>query len=85
MVSASEFKSEDLGFDTLVGAEGGGGGLPLRRDNSCAGLFVPDPPSCVRHTPKFALTPKIPYPCVVNSRPQSRWYGHTKILHELGE
>ena len=33
--------------------------------NSCADLFVPDPLSCVWHTPKFMRRFKIPYPSVL--------------------
>ena len=40
MVRASEFKSEDSGFDPLAGQGESLWGI------SCADLFVPDPPSC---------------------------------------
>ena len=43
------------------------------RVNSCADLFVPESPSCVRHAPKVMRTLKIPYPSVVKeSRPRSQ-------------
>ena len=66
MVSASEFKSEDLGFDPLAAGQDGGAVFLSLRVNSCADLFVPDPPLRVYSTaPKFVRTLKIPYPSVV--------------------
>ena len=64
VVSEPEFKSEDPGFDPLVGQRKGQFLLPLRV-NSCADLFVSDLPSCVRHALKLLRTLKIPYPSVV--------------------
>ena len=40
----------------------------------CTDLFVPDPPLCVWHAPKFLHRLKIPYPSVIKSRPHSQWY-----------
>ena len=39
--------------------------------NSCADFFVPDPPSCERHSPKCVRTLNIPCPCLPKSRPDS--------------
>ena len=68
VVTALEFKAEDPGFDPQAGQCGTTVFLSLRV-NSCADLFVPDPPPffkiCVWHTPKFVRTLKIPYPSVV--------------------
>ena len=44
MVSAAEFKSDDPGFDPLAGQGKKQFFLSLRV-NTCADLFVPDPPS----------------------------------------
>ena len=52
-VRASEFYSEDIGFDPLAG-QGESFSAPLQ-DNSCADLFVPDPPLCVRHWDKQVI------------------------------
>ena len=41
--------------------------LPLRV-NSCADLFAPDPPSCIRHAPKCVRTLKIPHSSVAKEK-----------------
>ena len=64
MVSASELKPEDPGFDPLAG-QGEGQFFCLSRVHSCADLFVPGPPSCVRNARDFVRMLKIPYPSVV--------------------
>ena len=77
------FKSEDPGFNPLVGQVMKGSFVFLfLRVSSCADLFVPDPPSCVRHAPKCGLTLKIPYSSVVNKRVGLTAGGMvTQILH----
>ena len=52
MVRASDLQSEDPGFYPLAGQGEGQFFLSLRV-NSHAELFVPDPPLCVQHAPKF--------------------------------
>ena len=64
MVRGSEFKSEDPGFD-LVGQ--GEGQFFCPSDSTHADLRVPDPPSCLRHAPKFVRMLKIAYPSVSSS------------------
>ena len=70
--SASDFMSEDPGFDPLAGQGEEQFFYPSESSLvlslsviSCADLFVPDPPSCVRHGHKFVRMLKIPYPSVV--------------------
>ena len=47
----SEFKSEDPGFDPLAGQGEEPVFYPSKSINSCADLFVPDPPLvCMAHT-----------------------------------
>ena len=58
------FKSEDPRFDPLA-EQGEEQFFLYLRVNSCADLFVPDPPSCVWHAPKCVHTLKIPYSYVV--------------------
>ena len=60
MVRESEFKSEDPGFDPLAGQ---GEGQVLFAPPSqllCRLVFVPDPPSSVRHAPKMCVHVKDP-------------------------
>ena len=54
VVTESEFKSKDPGFDPLAGRSEEQFFCPSV--NSCAHLFVPDPPLSVRHTPTFVRT-----------------------------
>ena len=63
MAIVSEFKSEDPGFDPLAGH--GEEVFLCLSVNSCANLFVPDPPSCVQHALKFVRKLKISYPSVI--------------------
>ena len=87
VVSASEYKSEDPGFDPL--AERGEGPFFLSfRINSCADWFAPEPSSSSRvlHAPKFVRVLKIPYPTVVKEYASQPAGGmvRQKILHTLG-
>ena len=58
MVRELEFKSVDPGFDPPV-RQGGIQFVLSLQVNACADWFVPDPPSWVRHAPKFVRTLKI--------------------------
>ena len=64
VVRESEFKSERPWVQSPGGAEWGTVFLCLWV-NSCADLFVPDPPSCVWHALKFVRALKNIYPSVV--------------------
>ena len=61
----SDLKSEDPGFDQLAG-KGEGPFLCPSESTLLHNLFMPDPPLCVRHAPKFVVhTLKIPYTSVI--------------------
>ena len=70
---ASEFKSEDLGFDPLAGQGGTVSFSVLPSQLLCRLVCVcfppppppPSSPSCVRPAPKFVRTLKIQYSSVV--------------------
>ena len=81
-LKSRDLNSEDPGFDPLALQGEEQTVLLSLRVNSCADLFVPDPPSCERHAPTFVHRLKIPYPSVVKRvGSHSRWYGNTKTLH----
>ena len=81
MVCESEFKSDDPGFDPLVGQGEGQFFYPSESTLVQACLCL-TPPSCGQPAPTFMRTLKILYPSVVKEyRPHSQWYGHTKIMH----
>ena len=68
VVTASEFKSEDPGFNPLAGQGGEGGGqlfCPSESALSARLVCACDPPSCVWHVPIRVRTLKTPYPSVV--------------------
>ena len=63
VVTASEFKSEDPGFDPV-----GGDSFSIPPSQLLCRFDYPDPPWCVRHAPTFVRTLKIPYPSVVTEQ-----------------
>ena len=67
VVRESEFKSEDPGFNPLVGQGEVQFFWPCESTVVQISLCLHDPPSCVRHAPKFVRTLKIPYPPVVKN------------------
>ena len=86
---ALEFKSEDPGFDPLMGQ----GETHWHRTvflflrvNSCTDLFVPDTPSCVQHVHActvFERMLKIPNPSVVKVKaPRRVIWKHENIVHK---
>ena len=84
VISASELKSEDPGFDPLVGQGEGAVYLSLRV-NSWADLFVPDPSFVLICGTQMCAHVKDPFSiCRKKVGINAEWYGHTKIVHALG-
>ena len=84
MVSTSEFKYEDPGFDPLAGQGKRQVFFLSLRVNSCAELFVPDPPSIV-YMARTRICEHVKDSisiCLKRVGPTA--YGNSKILHTLG-